>query len=133
MDYRPLVVPRCHVYTTKKAKEVCGYATIEDVRALYLADAELADFRKRKPLIDLQLKLKDSQVTDLTTAVEAASAAGAVWEARSKELSKQLITLDLKYQKERVKPRWGAWLTWGGAGIVGGALLGFATHAVLVD
>ncbi len=132
-DYIPKVVPRCLVYKTKSGKEVCGYDDIEKVRALYAADTELVDFRKTKPLIDLQLRLKTEQVVDLVVAVDAATRSGAVWEGRSMELSKQLIALDLKYQKERVKPRWGTGLSWGVAGTAVAVLLGFAGHSLLVE
>lgn len=132
-EYKPQVVPECKVYKTKAHGEVCGYSTIEEVRALYAADSELADFRMQEPVIALQLKLKTDQVTDLKLATDAATRSGAIWEGRSKALSEQLVALDLKYQKERVKPRWGTWLSWGTAGVLGAAALGFVGHSLLVE
>jgi len=129
--YKPRVVPECLVYKTKTGKEVCGYATIEEVRALYAADAELHGARAKLLNLDLKIKVQAEQVADLRLAVSEFRSAIEVIDARSAKLTKDLLETDLKYQKERVKPRFGNALPWGVAGVASALLVGFVARSVV--
>ena len=131
--YRPHIVPECKVYEVKPGLEVCGYPTIEEVQALYKADAELFAARQTRINIDLKIKVQAEQVSDLRIAVSALKDAMVVVDARNATLTKELLETDLKYQKERVKPRWGTPLSWGVAGVAGALLVGFVGHSLLIE
>jgi len=127
------VVPECKVYKVKPGLEVCGYPTLAEVQQLYSADAELFTARKTRFNLDLKLKVQAQQVDDLRIAVGALTASMAIGDARVTTLTKELEATDLKYQKERVKPRWGTSLSWGVAGVAAALLVGFVGHSVLIE
>lgn len=131
--YKPHIVPECKVYKVNQHLEVCGYATIEEVRALYEADAELYGTRKKMFSVDLKLKVQEEQIADLRIAVGEFKEAIAVVDARNAKLTKELIETDRKYQNERVKPKWGNPLAWGSTAVLGALLVGFVGHSVLVE
>ena len=131
--YKPRVVPECKVYKTKDGKEVCGYEGIELVKKLYAADAELFWLRKEILNRDQRQKMQDMQSADLRIAVDGFKKSSELCTTRSDTLTKELLATDLKYQKERVKPRWGTTLSWGTAGIAGALLVGFVGHSLLVE
>lgn len=131
--YKPRIIPECKVYKVKPGLEVCGYATIEDVKALYKADAELYTARQIQFSLDLRLAYQAEQASDLRDAVESTRSALAVVDARNLALTAELLDTDLKYQKALVRPKWGSQLAWGTAAIASALLAGFVGHAMLVE
>jgi hypothetical protein len=130
--YKPRIVPSCKVYVVPGVGEVCGFVKLEDWKIVLDADSEL--FAKRE-----ELRLERLRTTDLTIQVEALDGQVKVYAGvqkfvveRNDKLFADLLSLDEKYQNERVKPRWGSPLAWGTAAVslavLGGFLLASAIN-----
>jgi hypothetical protein len=110
--YQPKVVPPCTVYVIPGVGTVCGFVDVEDWKAILEADAELASKR------ELLAKEKERSVNLAQQAellqgqVDTCKKSQGALDERNRKLTKDLIDLDLKYQNERVKPRWGSFLSW---------------------
>lgn len=129
--YKPKVLPACKVYKTEAGGEVCGYATIEEVRELYAHDATLVANASAAEALGEVIELQGSQILDLRISVDAAIKAGEVWKSRSVTLAEDLIAKDLLYQDARVRPKWGTFIGFGSAALVGAILLGYVGNELL--
>lgn len=109
---------------TTSGLEVCGYRDIDQVQAIYRADAELVAARRRISLLEIQHNALTEQLlaTDMQKTLVQQSLLAV--ERENDEISHQLVELDWRYQKERVKPRWGGTLPWALAGVAAAALGG---------
>ena len=129
--YQPKVIPQCERYKLADGREVCGYDSIEKVRQVYNADAELVAKREAETLHVEKSNLLLGQVANLRLAVDAQKRATGIIRDRNRELTAQLIETDRKYQNERAKPRWGNPIAWTIAATCAAALAGGIAWAVL--
>jgi hypothetical protein len=118
-------------YTVPGVGQICGYKDLSDVQALYALDAEISFRRKKADLEAARIEELKTVSSNLTEAVGAQRRATAIVADRNTELTRQLIETDRKYQKERVKPRWGNPLAWGLAASLGAGLLGVLGHELI--
>ena len=75
---KPQIVPECKIYTTNLHVDVCGYADLDDVKALYKFDTELVLRRAQVRLIEARVLEVIKQRDSYKTALEATRAAGAI-------------------------------------------------------
>ena len=129
--YRPQILPECKVYKLDDEREVCGWLTIEEVTAAYSADAELVACREVSAAQDGKIKAIGIQFASAMKALLAEQRSVSTLQKRSKQLTDDLIALNKKYEYERAKPRWGAPIAWGSAGILGAALIGIVGYEIL--
>jgi len=71
------------------------------------------------------------QLTELKGQVGTYADSQSILVQRNGDLTKQLLDLDLKYQKERVKPTWGSPLAWTIAGVSTSLLAGVLIAGLL--
>lgn len=124
-------LPECQVYTTAAGVEVCGFASIEDVKAIRLAAAELQYLREQSRLLALKVAELETQTISLRVALDAQRTATEIVRRRNVELTTLAIETDRRLQLERVKPRWGTPLAWGTAAVLGAVLLGVSADRFL--
>jgi hypothetical protein len=129
-DVELKIIPQCLKYEITGVP-ICGYKNIEDVRSLYTLDAELELRRDVERLEKDKITELESQVANLRAAHESILRAGDMLKARNVELTEQLIETDRKFQKERVKPRWGNPLAWTLSAVLAAGLAGFIGHELL--
>lgn len=104
--------------------KVCGYTSIDDVKAIYDLDSEVFALRQlvkegEQRSVDLQVKVDAlaGQNARLRVALD-------VVQDRNKDLERRYLELDKKYQDEAAEPRWGSPVAWTIAGLSLAALLG---------
>ena len=110
--YVPKIIPKCIVVELKAGGKGCVY-TLPQVKKLYDLDSELNALRVTDKLSQQKLKLQGSIITKMTKQLELSHKSLQTVQDRLKEMTRQLIETDRKYQLERVKPRWGSYLSWG--------------------
>jgi len=107
--------------------EACGYTSLDDVQALYRADAELVRCRATEALHTEQIALLDDQIEAYRAVVTQRAVAVTALKERNAELFSELMARDKLYQTERVKPRWGGTVAWTTAAALAAELLGWLT------
>jgi hypothetical protein len=129
--YKPRIVPSCKVYAVPGVGDVCGFAKLEDWKLVLDADSEL--YAKREGL-----RLERLRTADLTIQVESLEGQIKEYEGAQKvliaghdKLVADLLSLDEKYQNERVKPRWGNPIAWSVAALSVAVLGGFLLSDVI--
>lgn len=125
-------LPQCVVFETTAGIEVCGYTSIIDVRAIARADVELVFLRGKVKALQSKSHNLAGQIRELGGALEAQRGATKIARSRNTSLATQLVETDLKWQRERVKPRisiGGIWWAVVGA-VVGGSAIGLAAYSV---
>ena len=123
---RTTIIPQCKVYTLDDGREVCGWMTIDEIRAAYHADNELVLCRDKTAAQAGKLHALEVEAFSLRKAVQIEEEAKALVLKRNKELTDDLIEMNRKYEDERAKPRWGSPVAWATAAVLGAALLGYA-------
>lgn len=130
--YEPQIVPPCKRYALADGREVCGYLTIEEVREVYRADAELVQCREASSAQLDQVRALRGEVEAVRAALAVEEESRQAAEAMAVQLSKDLVEENRKLENERAKPRWGSPVAWTTAAVLGAALLGFV-GADLID
>jgi hypothetical protein len=128
--YTPKVVPSCKVYRTA-AGEVCGFLDIADWKTVLKVDAEVVHLREQLRIEAERTANLTLQLTELKSQTTVYANSQSILVQRNGDLTKQLLDLDLKYQKERVKPTWGNPLAWTIAGVSTSILAGVLLAGVL--
>lgn len=120
--YEPKIIPKCSL-----AGDVCGY-TLGEWQLALKVDAELVS--KRVLLAKEQaraeaLALQVAALKDQTSVYASSQKALVDYSVRCTQAR---IDLDLKYQKERVKPRLGSPLAWTVTAVSASILAGFVVR-----
>jgi hypothetical protein len=123
--YTPKIIPACKVATLATGVEMCGYTSIDDVRAVYRADNELVKRRIEVELLTDKTLLLSTMIKSYQTVVEQNKIAITALKERNKDLLAEALKKNELYEKERVKPRWGNPIAWTTAVVLGAALLGY--------
>lgn len=121
---RPSNFPNCTKYLIAVGGLVCGYENIEDWKTVLRADAELTDLRERLKSEQQRSALLTEQLDQAVKEAVARAGAESVLKTQNTKLTNDLIALDEKYQKERVKPTWGSPVAWTIAGVSTAMLAG---------
>jgi hypothetical protein len=128
-DLTPRNLPDCTKYTVPGVGTVCGYSGLEDWKAVLRADAELTHLRELATAAAAEAQAQRDRA-------DALAAALAVREDGVRRLTVQLnrerdalAERDRLYQRERARPRWGTWISWGVAAVAVGVAGGiYATR-----
>lgn len=91
---------------------ICGYAVLEDWKAVLEADAELVLRREQAKKEAARADALDLQVKSLQDQVRTYARTQVMLVERTEKLTLDLIALDKKYQNERVRPSWGSPVAW---------------------
>lgn len=123
--YEPVYIPKCDIYTLRSGAEICGFEATVWFGKVLTVDAQLVhtveqlkNEKARSAELSLQVEHLQEQHR-LMGEINAKLKAYAVKEVEAR------IALDEKYQKERVKPRWGNPLAWTAAAVSAAILAGF--------
>lgn len=130
--YEPQIIPACKVFTLKDGREVCGWLTLEDVKAAYTADADLVKCREDIATKTVEVEVLGVQAASALEALDAEQRTTSALKARNQELTTDLIEMNRKYELERAKPRFGSPIAWTTAAVLGAALVG-VMGANLID
>lgn len=122
--YTPKIIPKCAVVDLKAGGKGCSY-TLEQVKALYQVDSELAMRRTTEPLKDKKLALQEGIIAKTREQLKLAESSLGTAKKRNEELTKQLIDKDKQLQYEIAKPRWGSYIAWGTAALVSSVFVGY--------
>ena len=128
--YAPQALPPCRSFALA-GEEACAYRTIEEVRALYLADVELVERRATEPLLRRQIAALTEAHRQAAARADAEAVARAALEERRAVLVTSYLDLDRRYQAERVRPRIGGRWGWTVAAALGATLLVVVAHDAL--
>jgi len=120
----PKIVPKCSLVKAADGSEVCAY-TLEEWKLVLKADAELFSNRTLLAKEKERTTSLTLQVNDLKSQVGVCLDSQKLLIERDNKLTQDLIDLDWKYQKERVKPKWGSPLAWSLAAVSTSILAGF--------
>lgn len=110
--YEPQVVPACTKYTVPGVGTICGYANIEDWKAVLEADAELVLRREQAKKEAARADALDLQVKSLQDQVRTYAKTQVMLVGRTEKLTVDLVALDKKYQNERARSSWGSPVGW---------------------
>lgn len=122
--YEPQVVPACTKYTVPGVGTICGYANVEDWKAVLEVDAELVLRREQAKKEAARADALDLQVKSLQAQVQTYARTQVMLVERTEKLTVDLIALDKKYQNERVRPSWGSPVAWTLAAVTTSLLAG---------
>lgn len=128
---RPANFPNCTKYQIAVGGLVCGYENIEDWKLVLRADAELTHVREQLKNEEVKDALLHVQLEQAVKEAAARSGAESILKTQNEKLTNDLIALDEKYQKERVKTVWGSPIAWGLAAVSTALLAGFVIHDVI--
>ena len=126
--YQPVHLPACEVFELADGRKVCGYTDIADWRAVLRVDAEVTQLRALVATDVVQLGAAREQVALLEHALAVRESG---LDACQRSLAGERVALkerDRLYQRERARPRWGTWLSWGAATVAGGVALGLVLN-----
>jgi hypothetical protein len=98
---------------------------MEQVKELYAVDSELHMLRALSAAQLYKIKLMRDVDKRNNKIVDLSFSNTLLFQNRNKALTKQLIETDRKYQLERVKPRWGSYISWAVTGLVAAVLTGY--------
>lgn len=129
-DYEPVHLPQCKLYKTIDGQEVCGYS-LEGWKSALKVDAELVTTKFRLKKETERTGALSQQVTALREQVSVYAESQIVLVDRSNKLTQDIISLDKKYQTERVKPRFGSPVAWTLAAVSTSVLAGFAISSIV--
>lgn len=115
-NYTPKVIPQCRVVDTKTNETVCAY-TLEQVKALYKLDVELADLRAAAGLKDQKIAALESIISESKTKDTAYQDIIKHVEDRNADLLQKYLACDKALQYERAKPQTGSFIAWAIAGV----------------
>ena len=117
----PRNLPDCTKFVVVGVGTVCGYSALEDWKAVLVADVELTHLRA----------LTAAQAEEVAAQRERADALAEALEIREAGVQRLTVQLDRErdalaerdrlYQRERARPRWGTWVSWGVAAVAVGA------------
>jgi len=117
------------VYRTPEG-DVCGFLDIEDWKSVLRIDAEVVHLRERLRSEGERAELLSVQISEMKKQIVVHLDSQAVLIRRNDDLTKRLIDLDLKYQKEAARSPVGSVLPWAIAGasvsVLAGVLLATA-------
>jgi len=122
--YVPTVIPSCTIMNIKPGEKGCVYS-LEQVKELYKADAELSAARKEIPLLQQKEALQRSVISKMDEQLKLSLLNVKLFKDRNQELTEKLISTDKELQYEKVKPRWGSYIAWGTVAIVASAFTGY--------
>ena len=109
-SYEPKVIPKCSIYKVG-GQEICGF-TFEEWKEVLRADAELVHVRNLLEKEKTRTELLREQIDAFKKQIEEYAKSQALLLERNEKLTADLISLDKKYQDERVKPRLGSPVAW---------------------
>lgn len=119
------------MYKTATGVDICGYENIDDWKKVLVVDLEVGTLQRKlkseqEKTADL-IQLRDLQAHQIDAMAESQH----ILKDHSDKLTDQLIELDAKYQKERVKSRIGSPVAWTIAAVSTAVLVGFVASAAL--
>lgn len=103
---------------------VCAYRDVADWRAVLEVDAEATRLRAQVATDAVQLTAAGDKAAALTAALDVREAGLAACQRSIEGERAALVERDRLYQRERARPRWGTWLSWGTAAIAAGVAVG---------
>ena len=121
----PEIIPACIVYQVPGIGQVCGYADIADVRAVYTADADLVASRALLTLERRKTEAMERAAGLHGEQLAACDRLSGALSVREKELTAALIDENRKLERERAKPRFGNPIAWTVAAASVAVLLGY--------
>lgn len=125
-DVHPQNLPDCVKYQVPGVGTVCGYADLEQWKAVLRADAELTHQRELAAAAAKEAAAEHARAEALADALVIREGADKYMRDRLEETRRHLEERDRLYQKERARPRWGTWISWGVAAIAVGVAGGVA-------
>lgn len=118
--YIPRIIPKCKVVQGVG----CVY-NLKQVKKLYEIDTELEALRVTYTKCALITGLKDEVIEDYREMASLSGKNTKLFRDRNRELTKQLLDLDRKYQYERAKLRIGNPVLWTVVAIVSASFVGY--------
>jgi hypothetical protein len=122
--YVPSIIPMCEVRDIKPGEKGCVY-NLEQVKQLYIVDAELSAARKEIPLLQQKETLQGSIISKMDEQLKLSLLNVKLFKDRNQVLTDKLIATDKELQYEKVKPRWGSYIVWGAVAVVASAFTGY--------
>lgn len=125
--YEPKIVPKCRVAPMASGETACAY-TLEQVKAVLLADAELDALRKKSSEQGAQIQALRAVVVAREREVDGVQAINLRLQQRQDALTAERLQCDRDLRAEQSKPRLGSPIAW----TVAAVAVAFGVGAALV-
>jgi len=129
--FTPTNFPDCIKHILPSGIRICGFTDPKEWGLVLIADKELSAIRELLRLEREKTSELSAQVENYKGQIEAYVAIAQEKDRRNKELTTDLLDTDRRYQKERVKPKWGNPFAWTAAAVATAVLGGFVLSSAI--